>query len=396
MPFPNFHACRVIEPSLFKAGSFRTLQTKTKGLTFISGRLKSTGKSAVQSYRYDKKVWTSSRASNHCKKRNGRFEAAVKKTLMPSDMPGLLTPGANTAFQGKGQKGLAYKLCIIENVERGISKEEAKNVCSFLKSEELNLSEILNKNEHYLDLPEGEKTFVYHHHWNDIEEYEANHSEEEIGYDNTLFGELRLNMGNYLLNYTIHLGEPSENFPEDKFMSLEAKNKLEVSLNNKQSKEWLLIKDSSIRKEVDSEHESWSSFYMLDKGGYKQGVKRKHFQEYFLDAEVLKGRYIFIYAPVNEVKKEIPDSKIEEFFLEEVDNNIELEDRVWLVQKPKDQRPYAETHKLEDIVAELKHKKQKWLVWSSPKIETKKIDVEKHNLEKARIDLFTEKDTHSK
>ena len=395
MPFPNFHACRVKNPNLFQSGSFRTLHTKTKGLTFITGKLKSTGKSTVQSFRYDKKVWTSTRAGNHCKKKGGSFEAAVKKvlkTLMPSDMPELLTPGANTAFQGKGQKGLAYKLCIIENIERGKSENESRQVCSFLKNQALNLTEILDKNKHYLDVPEGDKTFVYHHHWNDIEEYEAKRNEEDIGFDNTLLGELRFNMGNYLLGYTISLGEPSENFPNDNLTSLESKNKLKASLNEKQSKDWLLIKDTSMRKEVDNEHESWSAYYLLDKGGYKQGVKRKHFQEYFLDGSILKGRFIFIYAPVNELKKEIPDSKIEEFFLEDIDNNIELEDRVWLVQKPKDQRPYAETHKLENIVAELKHKKQKWLVWSSPNTETKKIDIEEYKLEKAKIDLFSEKE----
>ncbi|KKK81031.1 hypothetical protein LCGC14_2817580, partial [marine sediment metagenome] len=42
------------------------------------------------------------------------------------------------------------------------------------------------------------------------------------------------------------------------------------------------------------------------------------------------------------------------------------------------------------------HKKQKWLVWSSPKIETKKIDVEEYDLEKVRIDLFAEKEVDSK
>ena len=395
MPFPNFHACRLKNPNLFESGSFRTLHTKTKGLTFISGKLKSTGKSAVQSFRYDKKVWTATRASNHCKRKGGNFEAAVKKilkTLMPSDIPELLTPGANTAFQGKGQKGLAYKLCIIENKERGKTETESKEICSFLKNEELNLSDKLNKHEQYLDLPEEDMTFVYHHHWRDIEEYEAKCNEEDIGYDNTLFGELKLNMGKYLLGYTIHLGEPSENFPNDKLVNLEARNKLEVSLNEKQTKDWLLIKDTSIRKEVDKDHESWSAYYIIDKGKYKQGVKRKHFQEYFLDGNILKGRFIFIYAPVNKVSKEIPDSKIEQFFLEDIDNSVDLEERVWLVQRPSDQRPYAETHKLEDVVAELKQKKQKWLVWSSPNTKIEKIDIEKFSLEKAKIDLFTEKE----
>ncbi len=78
MPFKNFHACRVKDPSLFQPGSFRTLHTKTKGLTFISGKLKKTGKSEVQAFRYDKKLWSEDRAKNHCNTRSGNFEPAEK------------------------------------------------------------------------------------------------------------------------------------------------------------------------------------------------------------------------------------------------------------------------------------------------------------------------------
>ena len=81
MPFPNFHACRVREPSLYKKNSFKTLQTKTKGLTIIVGVLKSTNKSALQSYRYDKKLWNNDKANKHCSARGGRFEGATSKKL---------------------------------------------------------------------------------------------------------------------------------------------------------------------------------------------------------------------------------------------------------------------------------------------------------------------------
>jgi hypothetical protein len=206
MPFPNFHTCRVKDPSLFKSGSFRTLHTKTKGLTFISAILKATGKSAVQSYRYDKKVWSRNRASSHCSSHKGKFEGAVDKTKMllfkkqmidfdirnekvedlvkdafclkmlwnilkvknviddwskeevseyykkivevlkkkkyprivkkdltSSDIPELLKPGGNTAFQGKPAPGLAYKLCMIEEKEKGTSKSLAKKICESFK-----------------------------------------------------------------------------------------------------------------------------------------------------------------------------------------------------------------------------------------------------------------------
>lgn len=139
MPLINFHSCRVKEPSLFKKDSFRTLHTKTKGLTFISGKLKSTGASVVQSWRYDKKVWTSTRAKNHCGKKGGRFEAVKKflKSLVRSDIPGLLASGANTAFQGRGIKGLVYKLCMLENKERGKTQSESAKICFIYKNEKL-------------------------------------------------------------------------------------------------------------------------------------------------------------------------------------------------------------------------------------------------------------------
>lgn len=210
MPYPNFHSCRIHEPNLFESGSFRTLHTKTKGLTFISGKLKSTGKSEVQAFRYDKKVWNRGRAASHCSSRNGKFEAAVnkieilnfkklgvefdlrnekvdelvkdafclkaiwhilksdenfenwtkeevseyykkvisvlkkkeypllaKKSLTPSDIPELMKLGGNTAFQDEKIPELVYKLCIIEQKEKGKTETEAREICETFKKIEL-------------------------------------------------------------------------------------------------------------------------------------------------------------------------------------------------------------------------------------------------------------------
>jgi hypothetical protein len=76
MPYPNYHSCRVREPNLFKKDSFRTLHTKTKGLSIIVATLKKTGKTIVQSYRYNKKEWDKDRAQKHCNNKKGRFEAS--------------------------------------------------------------------------------------------------------------------------------------------------------------------------------------------------------------------------------------------------------------------------------------------------------------------------------
>lgn len=80
MPMPNQHSCRLREPNLFNKSSFKTLKTKTKGLTIITGTLKTTGKSALEAYRYAKADWKRERALKHCNARGGRFEgASVKK-----------------------------------------------------------------------------------------------------------------------------------------------------------------------------------------------------------------------------------------------------------------------------------------------------------------------------
>jgi len=76
MPMPNQHSCRIREPKLFISSSFKTLKTKTKGLTIIVGTLKSTNKSALEAYRYEKDAWTAERARKHCNQRGGRFEGA--------------------------------------------------------------------------------------------------------------------------------------------------------------------------------------------------------------------------------------------------------------------------------------------------------------------------------
>ena len=82
MSYPRFHACRIKSPNLFKKDSFRTLQTKTKGLTLITGVLTADNTSAVQSYRYAKTNWSTDRAKTHCASHKGSFEgASTKKQL---------------------------------------------------------------------------------------------------------------------------------------------------------------------------------------------------------------------------------------------------------------------------------------------------------------------------
>lgn len=79
-PYPNEHACRLKDPSAFKAGSFRRKSRKHEGKTYyvIFGRLKGETTLTEQAYRYPKSKWEASEARSHCKSHGGSFEAAAK------------------------------------------------------------------------------------------------------------------------------------------------------------------------------------------------------------------------------------------------------------------------------------------------------------------------------
>lgn len=82
MPYPNEHACRIRDPKLFVPKTYGRYNTGTKGLEVIVAKLKSTGKTAIQSYRYKKIDWAKERARKHCNARGGSFEgASAKKNL---------------------------------------------------------------------------------------------------------------------------------------------------------------------------------------------------------------------------------------------------------------------------------------------------------------------------
>ncbi|HDD70724.1 MAG TPA: hypothetical protein ENF94_01035 [Candidatus Woesearchaeota archaeon] len=89
----------------------------------------------------------------------------------------------------------------------------------------------------------------------------------------------------------------------------------------------------------------------MDWGTYELGVIREHSREYFLQGSKMKGRVLITYAPVAGSRK-------------------------WLIDFPVDQTPYAESHDLNEVIAELKQKKQKWLIWCKPGEKPKKIKID--------------------
>lgn len=79
-PFPSEHAARVKDPSEFEEGSFRR-KNIANGVDIIMGKLKGSDKMEVQTYRFDKKVFTEEQAKEWLKSHkadNKMFEPAVK------------------------------------------------------------------------------------------------------------------------------------------------------------------------------------------------------------------------------------------------------------------------------------------------------------------------------
>ena len=66
-PYPNEHACRVKEPGLFEANSFRSIDQAVNGkpIRLIIGRLKGETATTLQAIRYPKDKWEAAAAKTH-------------------------------------------------------------------------------------------------------------------------------------------------------------------------------------------------------------------------------------------------------------------------------------------------------------------------------------------
>lgn len=75
MPFPNEHAARQVDPGQFE--SFRRTKPKgfPKGVSAIMG-IRSNGKTAIQSLRFDKNLWTVAQARTWL--RNNKFKTTIE------------------------------------------------------------------------------------------------------------------------------------------------------------------------------------------------------------------------------------------------------------------------------------------------------------------------------
>ncbi len=76
MPYPNEHACRLVDPSEFEPGSFRRLHMGS-GADGIVGRLKGQSTTTLQTIRYPTASFSAAEARAHCARHKGSFEAAT-------------------------------------------------------------------------------------------------------------------------------------------------------------------------------------------------------------------------------------------------------------------------------------------------------------------------------
>lgn len=74
MPYPNFHSCRLIEPSECEPNSFRTM--KKEDVEIIIAKKKGEKTTTAQAIRYPTDKWDEKEAEGNCKKRGGKFEKA--------------------------------------------------------------------------------------------------------------------------------------------------------------------------------------------------------------------------------------------------------------------------------------------------------------------------------
>ena len=104
-PYPNFHACRILEPDAFDR--FRTSSETTedgKDMEILFGRHAETGEWALTSYRMSADVWSESEARSFCRAHDGiLFEPATGESM--SDDPAgaafdtVTTTASDTASQ---------------------------------------------------------------------------------------------------------------------------------------------------------------------------------------------------------------------------------------------------------------------------------------------------------
>ena len=224
-------------------------------------------------------------------------------------------------------------------------------------------------NWHEMFPPSGKGKMVFHRHWRGLTEDETKLTDAKLlETENSLHGDLRFEgpRGRGLWGLTIFRSDdPKGTATRDlEIGKLPDDDAFQGQPKLAQPDEWLtiarraphLVKPGG----VGSTSEAWAKFFEVANGRYEMGVWRESSLEFFIrGAGGLTGRYLFART-------------------EEGDGDR----RVWILRKPEDQTPIAEKEDLEKVLAELRRKRQKWLVWGKPGQRPQKINVRTGRVEK--------------
>jgi hypothetical protein len=206
----------------------------------------------------------------------------------------------------------------------------------------------------------GNGRFVYQHHWRGLlkndELDETGLSDAELmKTDHSVHGDLRFEADDALWGFSAFIGTTDANRKGDRLEHLPPDDKLQGTFKLAQPKPWL---DVGVRAPllvepagVGATANTYAKFFALDHGTYQMGVRHRHFAEVFVHGDKLDGRYIIASVPMGPAR------------------------RVWMIGKPVDQTPMAESQKLEDVVADLKKRGHDKLIWAKPGTEPELIEL---------------------
>jgi hypothetical protein len=202
----------------------------------------------------------------------------------------------------------------------------------------------------------GSGKFVIHEHWRGLTKDELTASRDElIKSGHSVHSDLRLQSdAKELHGWTIFLG-PADKNQTNRFIDLPPTDNLQVTPKQLEPISWLTYHGASEPGAVGATSQKFARFDIVDHGTYRIGVWREHYFEYFLSGEKVKGRVQVQYAPMGGTGQ----------------------NRVWLIGRPQDQKPYSDSHKLADVIKELKDKDQQYLVWCDGKSKPDALDLTK-------------------
>ncbi|WP_347246310.1 XkdF-like putative serine protease domain-containing protein [Thermogutta sp.] len=208
----------------------------------------------------------------------------------------------------------------------------------------------------YQAMPLGEARdlrFVVQAHWRGLSADEAKMDMDSLlRTDNALHFDLRLETNRFKgwWGVTLFAGRPGDNTPKLKLERMldDPEVRLEGSIKQFGHLDWLDVgrdKPLVLPPGTQPSDRQWSKFFLIEEGTWRLGAANRHMVELWLEGRrgIVRGRYVLQYAPM-----------------------LEGGARAWLFTRPEDQRPYAETHKLEDVAEYLARRDHKWLFWPTP------------------------------